>query len=72
MSLMKEVAWTALGIALLLAVVDYFPIGSWLSSRSDALWWNVLPWVLIGLMWIFVIRSVRQHSGRSGRKGNGA
>lgn len=64
---MKEVAWTALGIVLFLAVVDYFldyfQIGTWLSSRSDALWWNVLPWILIGLIWFFMIRMFRNRRG---------
>lgn len=67
MSMLKEFAWTVFGIVLLLAVVDYSPIGSWLSSRSDALWWNVLPWVLIGLIWVFMIRIFRGHRGQPQR-----
>jgi uncharacterized protein YfiM (DUF2279 family) len=26
-------------------------LGSWLSARSGALWWQVLPWVLLAVLW---------------------
>jgi hypothetical protein len=32
--------------------IDAF--GDWMSARSDALWWQVLPWVLLAVFWAIV------------------
>jgi hypothetical protein len=35
----------------LLAWLIGMPLGGWLSERSDAAWWQTLPWVLLALFW---------------------
>lgn len=35
-------------------------VATWLSSRSDALWWQLLPWALLAALWTFLIIQVRK------------
>ena len=57
----KEIVWGAIGAALIVGVVDLLSVGSWLNSRSDALWWDVLPWVLIAVVWFVMMKMWRKH-----------
>ena len=39
-----------------------------LAAASDALWWQLLPWGLLALLWIAVVRIARERRrGRSER-----
>lgn len=31
-------------------------VGTLLARAGDALWWQLLPWVLLALFWVFLIR----------------
>ena len=36
-----------------------------LARASDALWWQVLPWVLLAAFWAYLLQSLRRSLKRS-------
>lgn len=32
-----------------------FDVGEWLASRSDSVWWAMLPWILLIVLWVFLV-----------------
>lgn len=49
-----------LGLVILAAVYlawvfDLFGTVAWLTARSDALWWQLLPWALLVVFWAVLL-----------------
>lgn len=60
---LSRILWSVLLVAgaVIIWASDF---GSWMAGLSDALWWQILPWVLIVLIWIYLLRMFRRR-GRS-------
>lgn len=52
-------------LRIVLYLVAGMLVGTLLARASDALWWQVLPWVLLAMFWAFLIsRHLRHARGR--------
>ena len=67
----RKVVAGVLAAAITLLLIEVLPLGSWLTSRSDALWWAVLPWLLIVVIWVVMIRTIRDRSPAAGEREEG-
>lgn len=41
------------------------PVGGWAAELSNSVWWAVLPWVLIALIWIYMVRQLLRRRQQS-------
>jgi Na+-driven multidrug efflux pump len=64
----KNLLWS-LGVVVGLAITLLFArtVGAWLSDRSDALWWQLLPWLLLIGLWTYIVILIRKRQGPWGQ-----
>lgn len=60
---MPESAPSLRRFRLALSVVFGVVVASFLARLSDAWWWQVLPWVLLAIFWILLLRRFRGGAG---------
>lgn len=36
------------------------PLGEWVASFGDSPFWEVLPWLLIAVIWVFLLRRIKR------------
>lgn len=66
---MKKREWIGLILTLVVIALLANPVGEFLDGLVDAAWWDVLPWVLLALLWIaFGIRAWRSRRDGQGRE----
>jgi hypothetical protein len=65
---MKNRARVLLFLGTFLGVALASPLGDWLTARSDALWWQALPWVLLALFWCGIGLMLWQRRGAASHR----